>query len=73
MRGPAEALEEWTQAETWAGLGTAVPGEEGEPLEVKRGRSERGWGGTAYLWGMDVYMLFPDLERQKKLLLLQMS
>lgn len=29
-------------------------------------------GYTAYLWGMGVYMLFLDLERQKKPLLLQM-
>lgn len=46
--------------------------EERQPLEMKEGRDGRD-GRTAYLWEMGVYMLFPDLERQKKPLLLQMS
>lgn len=45
--------------------------EESQPLEVKE--EGKGEGHTAYLWGRGVYMLFPDLERQEKPLLLLLS
>jgi hypothetical protein len=70
----AKTYEEWAQAQrpeqAWRlRLGDESNEEGGATLGNEDGKEVTGMGHMTYLWGMGVYMLFSDLEREKPLLL----